>query len=338
MQIKNFIGIDVSKNTLDVSVVNAEGNVIYYLCISNNSKAIKATFISFMKHYKIDFDESVFCMEYTGIYNLPLVKWLQTQQANIWMESGTQINKSLGMVRGKNDKIDSSRIALYAFTNRHKVKLWQVPRAIIDQIAILLTQRARFIKAKKQLTVPVEEQKLFYDKETLKLIKKHNAKPVASLSESIETIEKQIMELIKEDERLYRLYKIITSVSGVCMVTAVHLLTTTNEFLGINEAKKFACYSGVAPFQHRSGTSIRGKNRVSHMANKKIKTLLHMAALAAIQANGDMKNYYNRKVQEGKNKMSVLNAVRSKILQRVFACVKQNRMFEKNYELYLFKT
>ena len=108
MQIKNFIGIDVSKNTLDVSVVNAEGNVFYYQCISNNSKAIKATFISFMKHYKIDFDESVFCMEYTGIYNLPLVKWLRTHQGHIWMESGTQINKSLGMVRGKNDKIDSS--------------------------------------------------------------------------------------------------------------------------------------------------------------------------------------------------------------------------------------
>lgn len=335
MQIKKFIGIDVSKNTLDISVVNEQGNVIYYQRIANNVQAIKTTINGFMKQFQIDYDQSLFCMEYTGIYNLPLVKYLQKQQAKIWMESGSQINKSLGMVRGKNDKIDSSRIAMYAFTNRHKIKLWQAPREIINKIAVLLTQRARFIKAKKQLTIPVDEQKLFLDKETVKSINKHNAKPVAALLESIQTIEKQIIELIKADERLQRLYTIITSVDGIGMVTAVHMITTTNEFLSINEAKKYACYSGVAPFEHTSGTSIRGKNRVSHMANKKIKTLLHMAALAAIQAKGDIKNYYNRKVQEGKNKMSILNAVRNKLLQRIFACVRQNRLFEKNYRFFL---
>lgn len=332
MQIKNFIGIDVSKNTLDISMVNNEGKVIDYQRICNSGKEIKTVFSGLIKQHKTNYEEILFCMEYTGIYNLPLIKWLQKQQAKIWMESGSQISKSLGITRGKNDKIDSQRIAMYSFINRHKIKLWRAPREVINKLAVLLAQRSRFIKAKKQLTIPVEEQKLYLDKETVKSINKHNADPVAALVKAIEAIEKQLLEIIKKDENLQRIYSITTSVNGVGMVTAINIIITTNEFLNITDAKKYACYSGVAPFEHRSGISIRGKNRVSHMANKKVKTVLHLAALAAIKTEGDIKNYYNRKVQEGKNKMSVLNAVRNKIIQRIFACIKQNRMFENIYQ------
>ena len=200
MQIKNFFGIDVSKNTLDISVVNNEGKVIYYQRTGNSSKEIKAVFFDFMKRNKTNYEESLFCMEYTGIYTLTLIKYLQKQNAKIWMESGSQIKKSLGMARGKNDKIDSRRIAMYSFTNRHKIKLWQAPREIIDQLSTLLTQRSRFIKAKKQLTVPVEEQGQFLDKQMVKLIKENNSKPVAALLKSTEAIEKQLLELIKKDK------------------------------------------------------------------------------------------------------------------------------------------
>ena len=335
MQIKQFIGIDVSKKTLDITILDSQGKQIYYERITNESKSIKSCFSSFMKQYKAIYEESVFCMEYTGIYNLPLVKWLKNQSANIWMESGSQINKSQGLVRGKNDKVDSLRIANYAFTNRHSVKLWQAPREIINRLSDLLALRSRFVKAKKQLVVPVNEQNIYLDKESIKTIKKHNQAPVNAITKEIEKIEKEIVALIKSDERLYKLYKIVTSVDGVGPVTATSIIITTNEFLSITEAKKYACYSGVAPFDHSSGSSIRGRNRVSHMANKKIKTLLHLAALSAIRVKGDISEYYNRKVAEGKNKMSVLNAIRNKLVQRIFACVKQDRLFEKKYQ-YLF--
>lgn len=337
MQIKKFIGIDVSKKTLDITIVDSQGKQIYYERIANESKSIKNCFVSFMKNFSLNYDESVFCMEYTGIYNLHLVKWLKKQSAHIWMESGNQICKSQGLVRGKNDKVDSSRIALYAFSNRHNIKLWKAPREIIEKLSVLLSLRNRFIKVKKQLSVTIEEQKLYLDKNTIKTIKKLNADPVNELMKSIQKVEKEIMELIKTDERIFKIYKIATSVDGVGMITAVNLITTTNEFLSITEAKKYACYSGVAPFEYSSGSSVRGKTKVSHMANKKMKTLLHLAALSAIQVKGEIKEYYKRKVEQGKNKMSVLNAVRNKIIQRVFSCVKQNRFFEKNYEFNLVK-
>ncbi|HEY9709018.1 MAG TPA: IS110 family transposase, partial [Oculatellaceae cyanobacterium] len=104
------------------------------------------------------------------------------------------------------------------------------------------------------------------------------------------------------------------------------------EFQKFTSAKKFACYAGVAPFEHTSGTSIRGKTRVSPLANMTIKKLFHMASMSAVQHSQEIRQYYERKVAQGKNRMSVLNAVRNKLISRVFCCVKHNKIYEKNYQ------
>jgi transposase len=334
MQIKHFIGIDVSKDTLDLSVV-IDGKNIQHYRIKNSSKDIKSTVMKIMRVFKATVEDTIFCMEHTGMYNLPLVRWLQSQQSKMWLESGVHIRKTLGLVRGKNDAVDSARIAMYAYTNRHKIKLWKAPRKVIERIAALLSQRSRLVKAKKQLNTANQEQRLFLEKELMSSLNKYTYKTVVVIDKQVVAIEKEILGLIKEDEKLNHIYQIITSVNGIGFVTASYILVTTNEFININDPKKYACYSGVVPFEHTSGTSVRGKNRVSQMANKKIKTLLHMAALTTIQSQGDLHDYYLRKVAEGKNKMSVLNAIRNKLVLRIFACVNQNRQYEKNY-LYKF--
>lgn len=331
MQVKHFIGIDVSKDTLDVSVVIDGKNIRHYK-IKNNTREIKSTITKIFKAFVATIDDTVFCMEHTGLYNLPLVKWLQIQQAKIWLESGVHIRKTLGLVRGKNDKVDSERIAMYAFTNQHQIKLWKAPRKIIERITVLLSQRSRLIKVKKQLNTANKEQKQFIDKDIMKSVNKYTSKTIDVINKQLTAIEKEILELIQEDEKLNRLYKIITSVNGIGFVIATYILITTNEFVSINNPKKYACYSGVAPFEHTSGSSIRGKNRVSQMANKTIKTLLHLAAISSIRIQGEMQDYYNRKVAEGKNKMSVINAIRNKLILRIFACVKENREYEKIYD------
>jgi transposase len=330
MQIKHFIGIDVSKDTLDLSVV-VDGKSLQHYCIKNRTVEIKSTINKIMKALGATIDDTIFCMEHTGMYNLPLVKWLQRQEGKMWLESGVHIRKTLGLVRGKNDKVDSLRIAMYAYINRHQIRLWKAPRKLIEKIATLLSQRSRLNKAKKQLNTANQEQRLFLDKDIMKSLNKYSQKTVVVIDKQIEEIENEILVLIKEDEKLNRMYQIITSVYGVGFVTASYILVTTNEFININNPKKYACYCGVVPFEHSSGSSVRGKTRVSQMANKKIKTLLHLAALSTIRKQGDLQEYYNRRVAEGKNKMSVLNAIRNKLILRVFACVNQNREYEKNY-------
>jgi transposase len=330
MQIKHFIGIDVSKDTLDLSVV-VNGKALSHYCIGNTTKEIKSTVSKIMKDMDGSFDDTIFCMEHTGLYNRPLVQWLHNNQGKMWLESGVHIRRTLGLIRGKNDKIDSSRIAMFAYTNRHQIKFWTPPRQVIERIAALLSQRARLVKAKKQLATANKEQKKFLDKEILHSLNKYTNRTTTVIDKQIEAIENEIIGLIKDDDKLKRMYQIITSINGIGMVTASYILVTTNEFINICDPKKFACYSGVVPFEHTSGTSVRGKSRVSHIANKSIKSLLHLSAISTLNSPGEIQDYYNRKIAEGKNKMSIINAIRNKLILRIFACIKQNREYEKNY-------
>jgi len=120
----------------------------------------------------------------------------------------------------------------------------------------------------------------------------------------------------------------INSVFGIGTVTAVEIIIATNEFKNIRTAKKFACCASIVPFEHNSGTSLRSRPRVSHKPNKRVKTLLHMAAMASL-ISSDMKCYFERKTSEGKNKMRVINAVRNKLITHLFSCVNNDRLYKK---------
>jgi transposase len=324
-----FIGIDISKQTLDLVLVK-EGLPVLHEQIENSLKAIK----SFMKKVShqpgFTLEQTLVCMEHTGIYATHLLEYLTSQSVNVRLENALQIKQSSGLQRGKNDKVDAHRIALYAYRNCSQARLWQPPRQVIQQLTQLTALRSRLLNVIKQLSVPLQENSLFVGIAG-KVVQKACACSLKALKQDLSKVEKQIDALIAADEQLNRLFTLITSVEGIGKVTAVQVLLTTNEFKASFTAKKFACYAGVAPFPYRSGSSIKGKNRVSPLANKSVKTLLHLAALAAIKSKGELQNYFLRKVAEGKNKMAVINAVRNKLISRIFAVVKQNRKYEKNY-------
>lgn len=130
-------------------------------------------------------------------------------------------------------------------------------------------------------------------------------------------------DIIRKNERLGKLYRLTTGIKGVGPQTAMFVMVHTNGFTKFGEARKFASYCGIAPFPNSSGTSIRGRTRVSHLANKKIKGLLDLCAKVAIRHNPEMKRYYQRRIDEGKNKMSTLNIIRNKLLARAFAVAKR---------------
>ena len=120
------------------------------------------------------------------------------------------------------------------------------------------------------------------------------------------------------------------SVPGVGKVLCWHLLARTEGFSIIDNPRKLACYAGVVPFEHQSGTSIYKKPKVSYYADKTLKSLLHLGAMSAIRCKNDLRVYYLRKVSQGKNKMAVINAVRNKIIHRVYAVIKNEKIY-KNY-------
>ncbi len=330
MQIIHFVGVDVSKNTLDISIVT-DGQIKSHCQVLNTRKSIHSTISATMIKLQATMETTIFCLEHTGMYTMILLRWLNESGAKVWLEAPARISAGSAIVRGKSDKVDSGRIALYAFKNQHCIKLWKAPGPALEKLAALLAQRTRLMKAKKQLSVALNEQKKFCQKEVLQTLQKFVDKPIKAIEAQVVVIEKEIICTIREDSNLFRLYKILVSVAGIGLQTAAYVLVTTNEFLTIADPKKYACYSGVVPFDYSSGTSIRKRSRVSQKANKTVKTLLHLSALNAVKSKGDMQDYYHRKIEEGKNKMSILNAVRNKLVHRMFACIRQDRLFEKNY-------
>jgi transposase len=323
------VGIDVAKSTLDCTVLQ-EGKKQNYQRIANTPKAVKV-YLQQLKKQGITLTETVFCMEHTGVYNAHILQALYQSNCAIWLEAALRIKESLGFTRGKNDKVDSYRIARYAYLHQDSAQLWIPRRDIIQQLARLTMLRKRLVKTKVALLQPLAETKQFLGNKAFREERTLTDPIATTLKKQIKRVEKQIEEVIRTDEHLNYLFELVTSVEAIGPVTAGHLLVVTNEFRNFTCPKKFACYAGTAPFENSSGTSIRGKSHVSPYANKDTKKLLHMAALSAINMQNELAKYYQRKVSEGKNKMAVINAVRNKLIKRIFAVVERGTKYEKNY-------
>jgi len=185
------------------------------------------------------------------------------------------------------------------------------------------------VETKKRLETPIKEFEAVGDTAMAKLLGKAIKSSLGAVDKDLKNLEAKIIDIVNEDDNLKLLFKLITSVVGIGFVTAINLLIHTNGFTVMNDTRKLACYCGVAPFEYSSGSSIRGRTKVHYMANKKLKCNLHMASLSAVKLDADLKAYYERKVAEGKSKLSVLNAVKNKLLARVVAVVNKRQEYVK---------
>lgn len=311
-----------------ISVFFAGKNFLYHVQIENNSSSFKK-FILALKKQKIASSQCLFCAENTGIYN-ENVKFIADElKLWLWIEKPLQIIKSQGVVRGKNDKIDSFRIALYAYKNQDSACKWEAPRKVLVTIKRLLTLRRNLLDNLKQLKLVLGEKAFLI--QDIDLLSGCCQNSIEALKKDIKIIEKEILSLIRDDSELDHKYQLINSIGGIGMFTAIEVIIATNEFKNFDNAKKFACYCGVVPFEYSSGTSVKKRTRVSSMANKTLKTLLHMAALSVVSMKGELQDYFIRKVNEGKNKMLVINAIRNKLILRIFAVIKKDQSYQKDF-------
>ncbi|MFH1051815.1 MAG: IS110 family transposase [bacterium] len=330
--ITNFIGIDISKLKVDVAIIkNNDKSSIVSETFENNIEGMKKLSCFIEKKHQLDLSQTIFCMEHTGIYNRCILNYLTEKQCMIWLEMPVQIIKSIGLQRGKSDKMDAQKIALYAYKNKEDIKLWQPKRAVINQIHELLTLRDRLTETENILQVPINEIKSIGDKSTATMVHSHCKKTLNAIQKDLSDVNDKLDDIVKNDQNVKRLYALSTSIPGIGRITTLKLICYTNEFNEYVNGKQLACYCGIAPFEHSSGSSVKGKTRVSNMANKQLKTVLHLGALSVIRSNGELKEYYLRKVAEGKNKMSVINAVRNKMLLRLSAVIRRGTPYEKNF-------
>ena len=319
---KNFIiGIDISSKTLDICV--KEQQEILHFEIENSQKAI----LKFFRTYKEN--QVIVAMENTGRYNWNLFEVLPKFNFKIYVLNPLHLSKSLGLVRGKDDKTDAYRICLFTEKNKEDLSIWKPTTKVIKKLKILITERTSRIKMKRRLLKQQHDYKLMKDVGLDKELVKLNKQFIVQIDKQTKVIEQKIEEIINEDPTLKNQAKLVRSVPGVGKVLSWIMIAKTEGFTKITDPRKMACYSGVVPFEYQSGTSVYRKPRVSMFADKATKAVLHLGAMSAIRLNNDLRVYYLRKVNEGKNKMLVLNAVRNKIIHRIFAVIK-NQEFYKN--------
>lgn len=326
---KSYIGIDVSKLTIDVCIITAQGEQDYQQ-FENTAKDFKSMDLWLNKKPYFSYQEAIFCMEHTGLYTRELVSFLLQRESKVWMESALHLKRSMGMTRGKNDKVDSYRIARYAMTNSDKAMLLKLSSGTLLKLKDLMANRERLSKNYQSLKIATQEL-VRVDKSIGKELMKLNDAALKGILKSKVKVEKRMLQLINEDEELKELFGLVTSVKCVGDVLATELIVYTNAFTRITGTRQLACYCGIAPFDHSSGTSVRGRVGTSNFANMKLKSTLHMAAVSALRYNPDIKQYYERKVAEGKHKMAVINAVRNKLIQRIMAVVKRGTPYQENY-------
>jgi transposase len=322
MKKMTFIGIDVSSKTLDICV--QVETVMTSSVIKNSTVDIRKFLKQYEKH------DILIAMENTGRYNWNLYEVLADKTFPVYVISPLHLKKSMGLVRGKNDKVDAIRITAFLQKHYQELEPWTCPAPSIQKLKVLLTERNCRIKIKRQLLMMQSDYSKMKKLGLENTLKRYNLKLISEANNQIKELEKIINELIKSDPALKDQSSLIQTVPGVGKVLSWNLLAKTAGFTTIKDPRKMACYCGVVPFEYQSGSSVFRRPRVSMYADKSMKSLLHLAAMSAIRLNNDLRVYYLRKVKDGKNKMSILNAVRNKIIHRVFAVIKNQAPYQIN--------
>ena len=325
-----FIGCDVSKAYIDVAYFNVDYGV-YVNRYPNDIEGFKRMVIDLERITQEPRSEWFFCFENTGVYSKNLLMWLFSQEINCIEESPLKISKSLGLRRGKEDKADSKAISRYAFEKRGLLKPSIPSKSLIISLKSLTSRRSRLIRLRTIITnagkaldpgLPLEFEKGFQLKDQELLI---------CLNKQIDELDKSIEQVLRQNSEVEQNAKLLRSIIGIGPITVANMIALSNNFKDFDSARKFACYSGVAPFPNSSGTR-KGRTKTSKMANKQMNSALTNGALSAIVHDPELKRYYQRKLAEGKHTGIALNNVKNKLIQRAFAVINRQTPFVKTHK------
>lgn len=327
-----FVGIDVSKAHFDAALCLADGRQrTPSICerFANDVKGAKAFDKWLTRHGVVAAVRAslLVVMENTGVYHRSLWKYATETDMRIVIVNGAEMKWSMGLARGKNDHVDSLRICDYAFQKAEELE--QAPK-LNPTVLLLKDLYAMRLRLKKDLQghqIALKELAATNNAMTQAIMTRGAKAAIDGIRKSIVQVEADIRAIIKADAALKVSYKLLVSIPGIGFVTAVYLICCTANFVMKPSGKQLACYAGVAPFGNTSGTSVKGKPRVHKMANKELKKLLHMGARSIATHNDEAKNYYARKIAAGKHDLSVINAIKNKMLLRVAAVIRDGRPY-----------
>lgn len=325
MKLQHIIGADLSKKSIDLVCHLLKS----HFQIENSTAGFK-DLMQWMRQQKINPSETMIVMEHTGLYSYCFESFLHKYQIVFCKVNALAIKRSMGLVRGKTDKLDAARIAAYGYEKKDKLTIDVPASDTLKRLQMLHSTRNRLVKQRAALTCAVKEYRHIGIPEK-DIIMQTQLQLIKNFDKQIEKLIAQIETIIEEQQPLKQNFHLLQSIKGVGKILALAAIIKTSNFTRFANARKFACFCGTAPFEHSSGTSIKRKSRISHLADKQMKSLLDLSAKSAIQYDKELREYYLKRTEAGKSKMSTINVVRNKIIYRMFAVIKRQTPFLENY-------
>ena len=325
MEKEHYIGVDISKRTIDVAIYvksQAKKGTFPHETFSNSEDGFK-DMKKWLRKQGVVLSKSLFCMEATGNYTYELCLYLEQLDVAYSIQSPLHLKRSFGLTHGKNDKVDASRIAYYAYLHRDDIKLSKLASDSVRKLKSLIAERKSLVveiaRCKAQLKEVGEHTP------SAGTIKRTEALQLF-LESQVESIEEEMAQTIESDEKMNTNYRLLLSIDGIGIVNAINTIIATHNFAMFDNARQYASYIGVAPFEHISGTSVRGRTHVEPGA-KMLKADLTGAVRSCINHDKEIRKYYDRKIAEGKAFGIVANAIKFKLLLRMFAVIKRGTPF-----------
>jgi len=324
-EIMIYVGIDVSKEKLDCAWLrNIETDKVKSKVFNNNAKGFQTLIEWLERNTQQSLEKVHFIMEATSIYHELLAYTLHETGAKISVVNPAHVRdyaKSLG-TRIKTDKKDSVILARYGATQSPNA--WQPEAVEIRQLKALIARHEAIEKDIQREINRLEKAQI--TQVSIEVIGSMQT-VIAQLSAEKERIRKLIDDHIDQHPQLKLDRKYLESIPSVGPVVSRYMVALFRS-RNFTSAKQYSAFIGLNPVTYESGSSVRGRSRLSKTGNAKIRAKLYMAAIVAIKHNPDIKQQYERLLRKGKTKMAALCAAMRKLVQICFGVLKHQTQYQ----------
>jgi len=328
---QNYVGIDVASATFTSAVgrIGEQWQIVVRPAQFANAYDSFAQYLHWLQEHEIQPDNSVICMEATGVYNEVLAHFLVANRYRVAIEPPLKVKRAFKPAGHKSDPVDSCQISEYAYRYWDELSIWAPRQELLEQIKTLLTTREQFVTQK----VGHHNALLALKRKAVRtpLAERAHEKAISELKAHIQRLEDEIVRLIDQDPDFHNMVDLLTSIPGVGLLLAAHMLLTLHSTPQPLSPKRLAAFIGICPYEESSGSSLHAPATSRHYGPPGLRRLLFLAAMSVRNHNVQFKTYFLRKQQEGKPKKLILNNIANKLLKIMVAVVRSNTPFIPNY-------
>lgn len=317
---KSWLGIDVSKDKLDVVLLQTERKQSGVF--ANNQAGCKKL-VRWLANQQVDALHA--CLEATGQYSLLAAEVLYQAGYRVSVVNPLRI-KAYGqsrLVRNKTDRLDALVIAQFC-QNQHP-PAWKPPSPAMQELQALV----RYLEDLQSMRQQERNRLASGVKSSVVVEMLHDH--IATLDHQIETVLERITDWINQHSELKQQKELLCSIPGIADLTAARLLAEIQDISVFENAPQLAAYAGVTPRQHLSGSSVHRKSRQSKTGNAHLRKTLYFPAIVACQHNPIIRAHCHRLEERGKLPMVIIGASMRKLLHIVYGVLKSGKPFDPNY-------